>query len=412
MLNAAYSAFTALLSGAVLPLFLASERGRSRLAERFGCWNLICGEPLAWFHGASVGEVNGLLPLIGEYRKRNPSEKILLTATSSTALERLPDAVTHARLLPFDSNFWIRKALRQISITKFIVSETELWPGLISQLHRKGVPCYLVNGKLSDFTWPRYRRLRFIFGPVLRKFSKIMVTGAKAANRFQELGVAKEKIFVTGNSKYDQPPAITDGAQADRLRRELFLSDGAVVVLGSIRPSEERYWFPPIKEALESGAALNVVVAPRHKEKFEYFADELKRSGIPFKRWSEMGGSAASERVVLLDTMGVLSGIYAIADLAFIGATLVDLGGHNPLEAAQYKVGVCMGPYATNIKDVFDELLSKDALYLVKSRDDVAALIHKLLKERASLKVKGSRAFEVWQANFGATERILEKLDL
>ena len=315
------------------PVFFFHSRGRGRLLERYGSWNL-SGKKVVWFHGASVGEVNGLLPIIKKTKTLWPETEILLTATSTTGLKRGEALVDYTRLLPFDSFPWVRRALSGVKIEVFIFGETEIWYELFEQLNRSNIPQIMVNARLSDHSISRYRLIRWLAAEAIKNVSRICAADSLTKERLIELGGLKDKIEVLGNAKYDTKPSVQDSAQREQIRSSLFSKNLPIIVLGSIRPGEEDIWFEPIKKKLEAGNQFQVIVAPRHPEKFNYFVEKLNQYGFEFERWTEITENAGptKSKFILLDTLGKLESIYSIASLAFIGGSYIDFGGHNPLE--------------------------------------------------------------------------------
>ncbi|MBX7145563.1 MAG: hypothetical protein K1X79_14020 [Oligoflexia bacterium] len=362
---ALYQLCAFVLSLVLVPFFAMHQRGRVRLLERIGVWNLPSAD-YVWFHGASVGELNGLRPVLEAVRSQFPDQKILLTATSGPALAAFCKAVDEVRVLPFDSCVWLRSAIGTAHINALIIAETELWPGLIQVASKQAVPIYLINAVLSDYSWPWYRQLHFFVGPILTKFRAILVAGQVSAMRLRELGVHPDRVLVTGNTKYALPIPETRGRAA-----KIFAVDRPVLVLGSVRPGEGEIWLDAIEQELRLGS-YNLILAPRHQERFNYFAVELKRRGLAYRRRSEANFShPILEQILLLDTIGELSHFYAYAALAFVGGSLVDEGGHNPLEPAAYGVPVCCGPFTRNVTEVVERLQKAGALRVVQSQDDI-----------------------------------------
>ena len=410
-----YGAATFAASLPVFPILLLRRRSRERLGERYGGWNLKLSDCL-WFHGASVGEVNGLLPVIKRVHELSPQLPLLMSAMTVTGLERARPQVAHTRLLPLDVPIWIRRALGGVQPRALDFSETELWPCLVEYLAQRTVPMFLVNARISDYSFDRYKRMRGLLSPLLTKLNAILVSSQQAAERFTSLGADPARIEVTGNAKYDVKPALSAADDILRLRRRFFADDQPLLVLGSLRPDEEKIWFPLIKKAQQELGSLQVVVAPRHKEKFDYFGQALQSLGIAFRRWSgeKDGGGPAQPNaasVVLLDTMGDLNAVYALADVAFVGGTLVNIGGHNPLEPAAYGACVALGPSTANVADVVVALREKDALISVSDDDSVWKLLQRLALRDAALKQIGQRGQEVWRTFTGATERIVQCLE-
>jgi 3-deoxy-D-manno-octulosonic-acid transferase len=405
LLTTAYDCAMAPASLAVAPLFYFHSRGRERLGERFGGWELPPGEYL-WFHGASAGEVRGLLPIIRELRALQPSLRTLLTVTSVTGIPNHPTEVDQVRVLPFDSSPWIRRAIGGIHLKGMVSTETELWPVLFRELSRREVPTVLVNARVSQRTFPRYRRGRSLLTSLLSRPRLICTSDPASVERFIALGAPPDRVRCVGNAKYDTPEPPGELSTSLRaLRAQLWRDDAAVLVLGSIRPGEESWWFT---EFAKHGSQLpfRVIVAPRHREKFEYFANALRRHKITFSRWSEQQSELAP--VLLLDTFGELQRMYGIAQIAFIGATLVDIGGHNPLEAAIHGVSVATGPYTHVIDDVVADLVAQDAHWMIRSPDDVTRLLSALVHDPHRVRRMGDAARSVWRMHSGASARIVE----
>jgi 3-deoxy-D-manno-octulosonic-acid transferase len=409
-----YESLTFILAFILAPFFLLKQRGRRRIGERFGLWRMPVSEVI-WIHAASLGEIAGIVTVIEQLKSKFPESKILVTSTSITGLEKIRDIVDFHKLLPFDSRFFLNVALRRVKITALIISETELWPALINNIYYRKAPIYLINARISDYTIKRYAFFRYLFKHVLSQFKLIMPATVEAKKRLLLLGAQEDKIVITGNSKYDFQPVVYNPEELRNLKLRLFSNNQPVLVLGSIRPEEEKVWFPAIRESLSSGALFNVVVAPRHKEKFTYFANVLKDYNFKFQYWSELKNNEKainSTNVILLDTLGDLAGVYAIADLVFIGASLVDIGGHNPIEAAAYGIVICMGPSVRNVREIVSELKTNDAFIEVKTVEDAQNAIRRMLTNEASFSIMKQNAKKVWEYNFGASEKVVKNIVL
>jgi 3-deoxy-D-manno-octulosonic-acid transferase len=253
---------------------------------------------------------------------------------------------------------------------------------------------------------------------VVDAISYVAAQHSEAAGRYVRLGVPSERIRVTGNTKYDQPVSEVTSEERRRLRLKLFGDDRPMLVLGSVRPGEELQWLEAIR-AVQARSLLGVVLAPRHEEKFDYFADVLSREGFSFKRWSDMRDDKVSGvSTVLLDTMGELAEMYAIADLAFVGGSLVDHGGHNPLEPAAYGTPVCMGPFCRNAHEVVQLLREANAIIDLPEGEAAVSIIRELLEvvvstgpARDELVRKGQRARAVWDGLQGSVTRTIAALE-
>lgn len=400
-----YGGLTTALAVVVAPFFILHKRGRAGLSERFGSWSLDVPE-VVWFHGASLGEMNGLVPLMQRWRDRFPEVPILATATSTTGLDRAREAADHVRLVPFDSATFIRRALGGTKVRAFVFGETEIWPGLIEELNRKGVPLVMVNGRIGTSSYRRYRRWASLFTPAFGALRCVCANSEGDRVRLIELGVSEDRCVTIGNSKYDGEDFSLGESERAQLRERLTPHGKPVIVLGSVRPGEEEWWFPVLQRFRE--APVVVVVAPRHPEKFPWFADALARADLPFRRWS-YPESSAGERgldLVLLDSLGELRRVYGVADLAFVGGSLVDWGGHNPLEPALLGVPVATGPYMSSVNDVVAAFDESGCRILIENRASIEELVTRVVEGDRSLQEMGARARAIALRFTGAADAV------
>lgn len=412
ILSRAYAVSVTAAAPLVAAGLACSARGRRRYAERFGAWGEVPRSEW-WMHGASVGEVQGLLPLIGEVRARHPQESILLTSTSPTGLDRAGESVNTKRLLPIDVPWCVRRAISSVETKRFVLAETELWPVLLHELLVRGIPCHIVNGRISDYTLRRYQMLRSVFSPLLERVSSVCVASETQRDRYRALGVRPDAIHVTGHTKYDSAPKVGEEVSRGELRRQFFGevdTDTPIVTLGSVRPGEESVWLEALHALHRQGKRVKVILAPRHMEKVSYFSDVLRKSGLSWARWSERQ-SGASNDILLLDVMGRLEEAYAVASLAFVGGTLVDIGGHNPLEAAMYGVPVVVGPYTSVISDVLDDMRSAQSLTELQVGENVLPLLGRVVSGDPALREAGERGHRVWSHHRGAAHRVASVIE-
>lgn len=408
ILTNAYRVATSVAAPLVAVGMACNARGRRRYGERFGFWSPV-PHVQWWMHGASVGEVQGLLPLVSEVRNIFGGEKIFLSSTSPTGLDRAGEAVDFRRLLPIDAGVCVRKALGQVGgADRFVLAETELWPTALTEILAREIPVHIVNGRISDYTLTWYRRLAALFAPLLSRVESVCVADETQRERYLGLGVRREVIHVTGHTKYDTEPKVISEEARISAHREFFpnnTQDAPVVVLGSLRPGEEDAWLRAMSSVVQKGQHVRMVLAPRHMEKVEYFSQRLNGSGLAWRLWSDTTRTASD--VVLLDTMGRLEHAYAIAQLAFVGGTLVDIGGHNPLEPAMYGVPVVVGPYISVIRDVVEELRRDGGIMEVSDVAGPHALLDRMLARDPALQEVGARGRGVWLRHRGASRRVL-----
>jgi 3-deoxy-D-manno-octulosonic-acid transferase len=396
--------------------FLCSSRGRIRLRERLGGWEDIQGSLPWWFHAASVGEVQGLLPILARLSAASAGSQNnnLLSCTSPTGLDRVGSLVTHRRILPFDAPWCVKRALDRTPADRLVLTETELWPELLRQALARGIRCSIVNGRISDYTLDWYRRLTPLISPLLQRVDHVCVPDQLQRLRYVALGVPESRVFVTGHTKYDVDCAAVTPHERAALREQLFpgiSSEERVIVLGSVRPGEEQSWLSAVAAQQQQGAALRLIVAPRHAEKFEYFWSKIKQAKLKAARWSEVQGTTRADcGTLLLDTYGMLQQVYAASDLAFVGATLVDIGGHNPMESAMRGAPTCVGPYTSVIEEVLLDLEREGGVIRLTGSADIYALVTRLCNGDQSIAESGHGAYRAWQRHRGSTERVLSIL--
>lgn len=400
-----YNLITFICSFAVAVVFLFFKRGRIRLYERFGLWSEI-PDNFIWFHGPSLGEIQGLIPIAERLRETFPTTPFVATVTSPTALQSAGKISEDVHLLPFDYWLWYALALKGRRPKAFIFGETEIWPALFWLLKKLNVPILLVNGRMSESSLSKYRTFNFLFQEILNNLSVVCVTDEIGKDRFAHAGVPSERICVAGNSKYDRVPQIED-KRAQRLT--MFPEASFIVTIGSIRPGEEEEIFPLINHLQEKHVSHAVVLVPRHREKFEYFAQKLEEKAISFIRWNAMPATKHTS-VVLVDTFGQLERLYAASDLAIIGGTLRKYGGHNPMEPAPYGIVTAIGPHCSNIADVCENLHKNDAVIKVRGAEDLVEVTNRILKKDLEIAKIGQNLFTFWQKNRGATDQIVMRI--
>jgi 3-deoxy-D-manno-octulosonic-acid transferase len=320
--------------------------------------------------------------------------------------------VDAARLLPIDAPLCVRRALSSVGYQRLVIGETELWPTLLREVQSAGRPVHIINGRVSDYTFRWYRLFHKLFAPLLRRCVSISVPDEEQRERFLALGAEPNSLHVTGHTKYDSIPRFAGTDARERARQKFFPGIDTVtpiVVLGSLREGEELAWFSALQQGWQAGLQFRVVVAPRHAEKFEFFWGALARLDCKVVRWSFgaafLGGD---HQVVLLDTMGLLEEAYAASDLAFIGATLVDIGGHNPLEPAMYRVPVVVGPYTSVIRATVSRLREEGGIIEVRDAEEIVAVLQRLGAVDPTLQQVAQAGYNVYASYAGATKRVLE----
>ena len=399
-----------LLPWALLHLLWRSRRQPAYLqhvGERFGLFGEHAGTPLIWVHAVSVGETRAAEPLIKALRERYPLHRILLTHTTptgrQTGLELFGDGVGRC-YLPYDFPFAVKRFLRRFRPQVGIVMETEIWPNLIEHCHRRGVPVYLVNARMSEKSARGYSRFRSLSADALRKLAWIGAQTERDAARLGELGA--KAVTVTGNIKFDRTPPVDMLTLGKRLR-ELF-GNRKVFLAASTREGEEVL----ILDALAGMkmAELLIVLVPRHPQRFEELGALLKQRGRAFARRSDGLPVRADIGVVLGDSMGEMFAYYSACDVAFVGGSLLPLGGQNLLEACAVGRPVIVGPHTFNFEEATEGAIEAGAALRVADASALAGAVASLIGNPGRREAMAEAGIRFTQKHRGATERTMAML--
>ncbi len=386
-----------------------SGRYREGLTERLGFVpqrirrNFDRGH-VVWVHAVSVGEVLAVSRLIDELGTRLPGWRVMISTTTRTgqALARQRFGEERVFYFPLDFGWAVRAWLRALRPKLLVLAETEFWPRMLSECQRAGIPVAVVNARISDRSWPRYRRLAWIWRPLLGELAVVLAQTELDAERLRDLGVANPRV--AGNLKYDVRSV--QRAHVTEMLEKNLPAGVSVLVCGSTMPGEE--------ELLLDAAPPHIVtvLAPRHPQRFAEVAAILTRRGARWMRrseWVQAPARIEPGTVFLLDSIGELASVYSLATAAFVGGSLVPAGGHNPLEAAQFGVPVAMGTSYENFRGIVEEMRAYDAIRIVEParlRDALA----ELLDGTAGSRAVGERARAVCEREAGATGRSIEAL--
>ena len=413
--TAAYAA----LAGVYAPAALVRRVVRGvplHARERLGGGTPLPGTgPRAWLHAVSMGEAIAATPLVEGLRRRYPSLPLAMTTTTETGAtvvrERFAGQVTH-RFFPLDVPGAGRRAIRAIEPAFLICMETELWPNLLRLLARRRTPVMIANGRLSDRSFRRYQLVRGFMRDVLGDVNVFAMRSAEDARRVIALGAHPERVFVTGNIKHDVAADDPAGA-AELWRRLLGLSKSCPVwVAGSTHQGEEQAVLDAHLAARRRFPDLSLVLAPRRPERVAEVADLIRASGAEPVRRSEMAQarevSGGAARVVVLDTVGELAQLYAVADVVFTGGSLVPAGGHNMLEAAARGKPVLTGPHTENFRESAELLIGCDAARMVRDAAELGDALVTLLADPALRDRLGATGRAAVASRHGAVREILD----
>lgn len=372
----------------------------------------VTGEDTIWVHAVSVGEVLAVAGLVEELRRRFPQVKIFISTTTDTgqALARKRFGEASVFYFPMDFAFAIRPYLRALKPRMVVIAETEFWPNFLRLAHGSGARIAVVNGRISDRSFPNYSRFRRLLRRLLGNVDLFLTQTEEDAARLKEIGAPAERVLVAGNLKFDipvpAPPPIVES-----IRSSIMASDaGPVLVCGSTVDGEESLLLKAFENVLVQHPQAVVILAPRHPERFATVAALLQQMSIRFYKRSEWNDESLAGCVLLLDTIGELAALYALADVAFVGGSLVPRGGHNIIEPAQYGVATVVGNHTENFRDIVSLFQRRNAVRIVGPAE-LPLVFLELLANEAERKALGQRAAETMRSQAGATTRTADQLE-
>ncbi len=362
-----------------------------------------------WIHAVSVGETQAIVPFIQQMQTRHPELPLYLTQTTPTAraqVERLfGNSLPHS-YLPYDLVCYLRRFLHTLRPRALILVETELWPNLLHESARQDIPVYLVNARLSARSQAGYQRLRHFTGQTVAQLHAVAAQTPADAARLHSLGIPESKIQVTGNLKYDQPiPA----PHAARALRQTWPS-GPIWIAASTHVGEDEIVLAAHARLRQRHPTARLILVPRHPERFDTVAASIRDSGHRCARRSQNEPIQTDTSVYLADTMGELRILLGTADIAFIGGSLMPVGGHNMLEAAAQGIPVCFGPHTFHFADIAQQLLQHGAAQQITDATHLALTLSRWLQDPAARQAAGQAGWDAVQRNQGAVTRLYQQL--
>ena len=418
-----YLIYSALLAAAMLltlPYWLLQRMRHGKygagLGERLGRIprRLVAqpARPTIWIHAVSVGEVLAISGLATELIKRFSQHRVVISTTTDTGqkLARTRFDEENVFYFPLDFAFAIRPYLRLLQPKLVVIAETEFWPNFLRLAHASGARIAVVNGRISDRSWPGYRRFRRLLTGVLQRVDLFLTQTAEDARRLVEIGAPPELVRATGNLKFDVPASAAPPIIASLRAAFQQAQTGPVIVCGSTVEGEEPLLLQAFINILASHPRAVMVLAPRHPERFGEVAELLNQLGIRFWRRSLWGGDPILGGVLLIDTIGELAALYALADVACVGGSLVPRGGHNIIEPALHGVPIVVGNHTENFRDIVSLFQSRDAVRVVGPAE-LPLVLMDLISNPAERAELGRRAAETIRAQMGATQRTMQALE-
>jgi 3-deoxy-D-manno-octulosonic-acid transferase len=421
----AYSLLTLVVFVAVSPYFVYQairyKKYIGSLRQRLGFLPIsfnIDGDESIWIHAVSVGEVLTARALAADLKTRYPRLRLFLSTTTIAGQQVARRNLQHLDgvfYFPFDWAFIVRRTLKIVNPSLFVMVETEIWPNLLRLCSARGVKTVMINGRISARSYPRYRLIRPFFRRVLADVDRFCMQSDESARLLIDLGAEPSRVTVTGSLKFDSlemPVPFAHGKARERVLRFFRVPSSRVVLMaGSTMRGEEATILRAFARLKISAPGALLVLAPRHPERFGEVFETARASGLATVRRSDLPIDAEPRAdIVVLDTIGELAQLYQLATIAFVGGSLLDHGGHNILEPAVFGKPVVFGPYMQNFKEIAEAFVSNGAAVQVQSERELEETLLALVTDPVRRARLGAAARALVEANRGAKDKTLAVL--
>ena len=409
----------------IIPMVLISDKRRRTVLQRLGIARLpreltrkrpdTSEKKRVWIHALSVGEVLSSVPLVKGLKECSNTGEIVFSASTKTgfdiAKQYLANTVHSIFYFPYDLTFSVKHIVQRIDPAVVVIVETDIWPNFLFEMKKRQVPVILINARLSKKSFFGYKRLGLFAKQVFLNFFHICTQSLEDAGRFQELGVPFHRITITGNVKFDVTHQIQSSQETVSLRQSMHIQNARKIFLaGSTHPGEESMLLDAFSRIKNQAGDLLLIVAPRNPERAGSVSRMFNSAGYSVGLMKELKKISSGKRldVIIIDTMGLLKKLYAIADIAFIGGSLVNCGGHNPLEPAAFSKPIIFGHDMSDFADISRMLLdAKGAVRVKDAKDLYKALVSLMENDKRALEM-GKNALGVLTANKGAVEKTIK----
>ncbi|MCY7295749.1 lipid IV(A) 3-deoxy-D-manno-octulosonic acid transferase [Alteromonas sp. a30] len=412
----AYSLVTFLLLPVLLmvlayKLLTGKNSFGAKVVQRYGFLPHLTHKNGVLIHCVSVGEVVAAAPLIKQIQTQHPELHFTVTTTTATgkaqAIQLLGDSVTHL-YLPYDTPIAMANLLKKVQPQKILVTEVELWPNLIHLAWKKHIPVHIINARMTTRSCRSYKKISALFTPMLHKLSGICAQGQVDYHNYRQLGADASQVQLTNNIKFDQSLSEQDKLNIEEFGHLFDTNNRNVIIGGSTHEPEESTLINAYQELKRSHSNLLLILVPRHPQRFDKVAQLLQKSGLNYIKLSDASAAkqfSADTDVIFADKMGVLKPLYAKANIAFVGGSLAEKGGHNALEPAMLGLPIVMGPHIYNNPAICHALKEAGALHLVSDSEALTQQLHFWLDNTELAKTAGLAGSQVIEQNSGAILR-------
>ena len=404
-----YRIFSTILFLIALPSYMAVRKIQGKSfgwREKLGDFQAPeLGNKVIMFHGVSVGEVIALENLIKKTKEAFPDYKIVVTTGTKTGQEiahkKYENIASFITYFPFDITFCVDKFLNKINPSVVLIAETELWPTFSAYCHKKGIPLYVINGRISDTTFKSYQFLKGFFKELFKNYTEILTQSEEDKEKFIKIGAPETKTQVMKNLKFD----------VKRIDADIQIGKGTnrIIIAGSTHKGEDEIVLSAFTKLKKEFPDIKLLLAPRHLTRLDEVKSLTQKTGLKFGQRS-IGNTFENNEIIILDTMGELSKMYQICDFAFIGGSFNKTGGHNPLEAIVYDKPAISGPSIHNFRDIYWILGRSKAGKVVKTSQELTNYMAKLLSDKEFYSQACHDCKTVFASQQGAMDIVIEKL--
>ena len=415
-----YDIFFILFSIVYLPYLLVKGKFHKDFRQKFGFLpkDVMKLKSPIWIHAVSVGEANSAVKLSRAIKEVFPDVPVIVSTTTQTGNDlvrkEISRSIDKVFYYPVDITGIVRYVIKAINPSLYLIVETEIWPNMISQMHLHGVPVVIINGRISDSSFKNYKKISFVTKRILQSVDSFCMQSEQDAFRITELGADPEKILVTGNLKFDEAENMT--AKENFNKEQLgFKEQDAVIIAGSTHYPEEGIILDIFKRLKEKRNGIKLILAPRHIERTDALKVYCEKAGFQYSCFSELCSEKKTKgkdpEIVLVDTIGHLKDLYKVATIVFIGGSIADKGGQNPIEAAIWGKPVIFGPNMNNFNQISNFFLEKNAAIQVEDEKDLEIQLGTLLDDVSRQREVSVNAKKVIAANTGAVKKTINNIE-
>ncbi len=370
-----------------------------------------------WVHALSVGEVLSAIALVKQLRDAFKDKKIIFSVSTLTGFEIanrfLGESVEAITYFPYDILFSVKRAVKKIDPDFVVIVESDIWPNFLYEIKRKAIPVFLVNARLSDRSFSAYKRFSFLAASLFSVFDKICAQSTNDTGRFRHLGISADRLVTTGNIKFDQEFDPLGKDEIDALRQQLGIKSGQKVwIAGSTHEHEETILLEAYRRLKRMFPDLLLIIAPRNVGRSKSVKSIYENAGFASVLMQDISrhDSRTALDVIIIDTIGILRKLYALGDIAFIGGSLMNLGGHNPLEPAVFSKPVLFGTNMSNFKAISNMLLENNGACMISDAQTLLEAAESLLKDYHKAQTMGQNAYKTFYSNMGAVKNTIRTI--